>query len=260
MESGSQCGCLFTEMQVQGDVEEHRYTKDSEQKDREKDLVQAEFVPLEPTKLNFWQKMKELQYKMLFGTQDVIEGHTYENNSPLDWILMKSGIAYWIDSRSNSQVHLIGNLSLWITSLLAMLIMSGVYVLFLLRRRRKCYDVTEAEFQQMTDVMIVCGGGFLVNFVPYFFVERSLFLYFYLPSIVYKHLFLASLNQFIESWFSSSPRFKIAILVFQVLLLTTFLYNMWTFLPLSYGSGNLSAVDIEKLRWRNSWLFIVHKK
>lgn len=31
------------------------------------DLVSAEFVPLEPTKLTFWQKFAELQYKMLIA-------------------------------------------------------------------------------------------------------------------------------------------------------------------------------------------------
>lgn len=241
-------------------VEEHRYTKESDQKDREKDLVQAEFVPLEPTKLNFWEKMKELQYKMLFGSHDLIEGHTYENNSPLDWIVMKSGIAYWIDSRSNSQVHLIGNLMLWVTSLLSVIVSGLIFVLMLMRRRRKLYDVSESQFQHFTNIMIVCGGGFVVNFLPYFFVERSLFLYFYLPCIVYKHLFLASLNQFLETWFNSFTRLKVVITLIQALLLTAFLYNFWTFLPLSYGSGNLSASEIEKLRWRSTWLFIIHKK
>lgn len=44
-----------------------RYTKKKDEKERELDMVTAEFVPLEPTRLTFWQKFAELQYKMLIA-------------------------------------------------------------------------------------------------------------------------------------------------------------------------------------------------
>lgn len=58
-------------------------------------------MPLKAIKLNFWQKMKELQFKMLFNDQQQLNQHMYENESPLSWLLLVQGIAYWISPKSN---------------------------------------------------------------------------------------------------------------------------------------------------------------
>lgn len=136
---------LFDSDDTVWNVEEHRYTRDSEQKDRERDMVKAEFVPLEPTVLTFWSKMKELQHKMILGNNDKVEGHMFESNSPLDWLFLTNGIAYWIDPKSNSQVFLIGNLILWIVSLLAMVAYVAVFLFYLCRRRRMFFDLSESK-------------------------------------------------------------------------------------------------------------------
>lgn len=64
-------------------------------------MVDAEFVPLSPTYLSFWEKMKELQYKMLSFDQENIPDHMFACESPLDWLFLVKGIAYWIDPNSN---------------------------------------------------------------------------------------------------------------------------------------------------------------
>ena len=87
-------------------VEEHRYTKLADQKERERDMVDAEFVPLTPTFLSFWEKMKELQYKMLTFDQENIPDHMFACDSPLDWLFLTKGIAYWIDSSSNVSIFM----------------------------------------------------------------------------------------------------------------------------------------------------------
>lgn len=82
-------------------VEEHRFTKSADEKEQQRDLVGAEFVPLSPTRLSFWQKFFELQYKMLSINQENVQNHMYASESPLDWPLLKNGIAYWISPTSN---------------------------------------------------------------------------------------------------------------------------------------------------------------
>lgn len=67
----------------------------------------AEFVPLKPTQLSFWEKMLELQYKMLIVNQENIEDHIYSCDSPLDWILLTKGIAYWISPESNVRLDIV---------------------------------------------------------------------------------------------------------------------------------------------------------
>lgn len=81
-------------------VEEHRYTKSEDQKQRERELINAEMIPLQATTLNFWEKFVELQIKMLFSGQEGQNSHMYSSD-PLDWPLMSRGIAYWVSNDSN---------------------------------------------------------------------------------------------------------------------------------------------------------------
>lgn len=99
-------------------VEEHRYTKcklflcvfvllvncfmfsAEDQKERERDLVTAEMIPTTATKLTFWEKFFELQYKMIFAGTESVQNHMY-SSEPLEWPLMSRGIAYWVASTSN---------------------------------------------------------------------------------------------------------------------------------------------------------------
>jgi len=247
-------------------VEEHRYTRLSEEKDRQRDLISAEFVPLEPTKLNFWSKMKELQYKMIFGGNDKIEGHVYENQNPLEWIFLTQGIAYWIDSGSNSQIHLIGNYALWMVSLLGTGIVTGLWILLLLRRRRLMCDISEEQWTNLVNILTFCLTGYTLHFFPYFLMERSLFLYNYLPCLLFLHVMLATFFHFAEVIATekiNKGKHQLTTVVVEALKWTVVLLclcNFYLFLPLSYGSGNLSADDVERLRWKNTWLLIVHKK
>lgn len=82
-------------------VEEHRYTKNSDEKELERELGMAEFVPLTPTSLSFWEKMAELQYKMLVVNPENVQNHMYSTESPVDWLLLTKGIAYWLSPKSN---------------------------------------------------------------------------------------------------------------------------------------------------------------
>ena len=83
-------------------VEEHRYTKDSDARDRERDLISAQFFPMETTRLTFWAKMKELQYKMIIGSDhDKVDGHMFQVDSPVAWVTLYQGLAYWVSTDSN---------------------------------------------------------------------------------------------------------------------------------------------------------------
>ncbi|XP_022651838.1 protein O-mannosyltransferase 1-like isoform X2 [Varroa destructor] len=202
-------------------VEEHRYTKKKDEKERELDLVTAEFVPLEPTKLTFWQKFIELQYKMLVADNENVEDHIFAS-TPLEWPLLLRGVAYWVSGESNAQIFLLGNPILWWTGSLAVPLYLGLLAGCLLRRRRLCYDIPEDMFRAVLLCAEVLVGGYLINFIPYFFCDRSLFLHHYLPAAIFKPMLIAALVQFTDQL--------------------------------------ISPQDIERLRWLDSWQFIVHRR
>lgn len=71
-----------------------------DEKERERDMVNAEMIPLRATVLSFWDKFLELQYKMLFTHQENVQNHMY-SSEPLEWPLMTRGIAYWVSAEHN---------------------------------------------------------------------------------------------------------------------------------------------------------------
>lgn len=71
-----------------------------DEKERERDLVNAEMIPLQATRLSFWNKLSELQYKMLLTHQENVQNHLY-SSEPLEWPLMTRGIAYYVSSEHN---------------------------------------------------------------------------------------------------------------------------------------------------------------
>ncbi|CAH0558350.1 unnamed protein product [Brassicogethes aeneus] len=242
-------------------VEEHRYTKSDDQKERERELVTAEMIPTSATSLSFWEKFFELHYKMMFSGTESVQNHMY-SSEPLEWPLMSRGIAYWVSSNSNAQIHLLGNVVLWFSATFGLLAYCGVLVFYMLRRRRECYDLDEKKWQTFRLIGEVFLTGYLIHFLPYFFVERTLFLHHYLPAFTFKTLLLAAVFEHLYVVFNDVLEFKVLskALIFSVLLwLMVVFYVFKKFTVLSYGSTSLTTDDILDLRWRDTWDFIVHK-
>merc|ERR1712088_486598 len=84
-----------------------------------------------------------------------------------------------------------GNIVIWYTASACLLLYSVLLVFYLLRRRRLCFDIEEAEFQRFCQAGEVLLAGYLFHFLPFFFYDRTLFLHHYLPAYIYK-LMIAS--------------------------------------------------------------------
>lgn len=243
-------------------VEEHRYTIADNQQEREKQLLQAEMIPTSPTKLSFFKKFFELQQKMLSFNQhgDTIQTHMY-SSEPLDWPFLSKTIAYWVDKNSNAQIHLIGNIVIWYSGTLAILIYVSFFVLYLLRRRRQLFDISEKKWKQFCACGNIFFVGYLIHFVPYFFVEKTMFLHNYLPALIFKMLLLCFVIEHIYYILKFILRSRILVILYQCILIIWFiavLYIFKAFSAISYGHY-LSEADIINLRWKDTWDFILHK-
>ncbi|XP_076245663.1 protein O-mannosyltransferase rt [Calliopsis andreniformis] len=242
-------------------VEEHRYTKSKDQKQRERELINAEMIPLQATTLSFWEKFVELQLKMFFSGQEGQNSHMYSSD-PLDWPLMSRGIAYWVSNDSNAQVHLLGNIVIWYTGTVCVIIYSSLLIFYMLRRRRMCFDIAHEEWSKFSNIGSILLAGYFLHFLPFTFVERTLFLHHYLPAFIFKLLLTAAtlehLYYLIRIRYQSN--FLLHILRCSIVIWLIFvIYTFKKFTVLSYGTTHLSAKDILKLRWKDTWDFIVHK-
>ncbi|XP_011176830.2 protein O-mannosyltransferase 1 [Zeugodacus cucurbitae] len=253
-------------------VEEHRYTKTQDQRERERQLLKAEMIPTKKTKLSFLAKFFELQTKMLWNTKQ-LDAHMY-SSSPLEWPLLDKGIAYWVDTKTSSQIHLLGNIIIWYTGTAALIFYIILNVFYVLRRRRLCFDLPEREwhrFRQIGDIFLV---AYFIHYLPYFTLDRALFLHNYLPAFLFKLLLLCYVLEHIDYllrlhcygnckfavngtlqpqriWLVRSYRLGI------LLWLTSVIWVFIKFLPLTYGIHKLSVHEVISLRWKDTWDFII---
>lgn len=245
-------------------------------------MITAEMIPTAATTLSFWDKFFELQYKMLFSGTESVQNHMY-SSEPLEWPLMSRGIAYWVASNSNvniyifeifyfinktnfikfqAQIHLLGNLVIWYSATISLLIYCSFLVFYLLRRRRLCFDLDEENWVKFRFLGEVFLAGYLFHYLPYFFVERTLFLHHYLPAFCFKVLLMTGLIEHLYFVLRDILKLRFIAYMFIILLLlwVGLVLNVFRrFTVLSYGTTQLTTTDIVTLRWKDTWDFIVHK-
>ena len=78
-----------------------------------------------------------------------------------------------VDNTNLYQVHLLGNLVVWYTGTACLGLYCALLVLYLLRRRRACYDISEADFNTFCAAGEVLFVGYLLHYLPYFFYDRK---------------------------------------------------------------------------------------
>uniref|UniRef100_A0A8C1LQ60 Protein O-mannosyl-transferase 1 n=1 Tax=Cyprinus carpio TaxID=7962 RepID=A0A8C1LQ60_CYPCA len=233
-------------------VEEHRYGRSQEQKERELELKLPTHSDIKRN-LTFMAKFLELQWKMLTVKNEESE-HKY-SSSPLEWITMDTNIAYWLHPSSNAQIQLIGNIVNWTIANLSLVVYSLMFLTYLPRRRRKVEDIPQDTWEQLVLAGVICFGGWAVNYLPFFLMEKTLFLYHYLPALTFKIL---QIPVVIEHLYIHVLRKAFGGVILGVLCSVYVSYHNLS--PLTYGQPALSSDELAALRWRESWDILLRKR
>lgn len=125
-----------------------------------------------------------------------------------------------------------------------------------------CYDLDEQAWEKFQLIGEVFFAGYLFHFLPYFFVERTLFLHHYLPAFTFKVLLMAALIEHLYVVLKDVIRLRFLQYLYVVILMflvSAVFYTFKKFTVLSYGMTPLTTNDIINLRWKDTWDFIVHK-
>lgn len=219
-------------------------------------------IPTHRTQLSFWAKLLELQTKMLWHAKQ-LQSHMY-SSQPHEWPLLDKGIAYWLDDSSSAQIYLLGNVLIWYVASAGLVLYAALLVFYALRRRRLCFDISASEWRRFLSAGDTFFVGYLVHYLPYFFMDRTLFLHNYLPAFAFKLLLLCFVLDHVDYLLRRhcSGRgihllrlYHLMLIVWLVAAAATFV----KFLPLSYGSRKMSAKEIINLRWKDTWDFILQK-
>lgn len=198
-----------------------------------------------------------LQWRMLTVRSDDSE-HKY-SSTPLDWVTLETNIAYWLHPRTSAQIHLLGNVVIWASASLATLAYVLLFLWYLLRRRRHICDLPEDSWLRWVLAGALCAGGWAVNYLPFFMVEKTLFLYHYLPALAFQILLLPVVLEHVSHHLCRS---QLQRSLFHALVVAWFasachVSNMLR--PLTYGDRSLSPSELRALRWKDSWDILIRK-
>ncbi|EDW41120.1 protein O-mannosyltransferase 1 [Drosophila sechellia] len=243
-------------------VEEHRYTQTEDHRERERQMLTAEMIPTKRTRISFWAKLLELQSKMLFQSKSV-PSHMY-SSMPHEWPLMDKGIAYWLDSQSSAQIYLLGNILLWYTATTGILIYAGLLAFYAMRRQRLCFDISEHEWQRFVLAGDTFFMGYVMHYLPYFCVDRTLFLHNYLPAFVFKLLLLCfvveHLDYLLRRFCTGRGVHLVRLYRLMLILWLVGVLSIFSkFIPFSYGARQMTLNEVRSLRWKDTWDFVLHK-
>uniref|UniRef100_A0ABI8AQV3 Dolichyl-phosphate-mannose--protein mannosyltransferase n=1 Tax=Felis catus TaxID=9685 RepID=A0ABI8AQV3_FELCA len=237
-------------------VEEHRYGKSQEQEEREVELHSPTQMDVHRN-LSFLARFLELQWRMLTAKSDGSE-HKY-SSSPLDWVTLDTSIAYWLHPRTSAQIHLLGNVVIWASASLATAVYTLLFFWYLLRRRRKICDLPEDSWLRWVLAGALCAGGWAVNYVPFFLMEKTLFLYHYLPALTFQILLLPVVLQHISDHLCRTQLLRSLFSALLVAWYSCACHVFNTLRPLTYGDKSLSPSELKALRWKDSWDILIRK-
>jgi len=168
-------------------------------------------------------KFFELNREMYKSNQRLTSEHPYSSQW-YSWPYMARTIYYW--NGDGARIYLIGNPIIWWTSSIAIL----AFLLMILIRSLPINIVTG-----------LIAVGYMVNVLPFIGVKRVMFLYHYLPALIFA---IIALLYLIEKQKKSG-------LILKILLISAIALFFY-FAPLNYGL-DITDADYENRMWLESW-------
>jgi dolichyl-phosphate-mannose-protein mannosyltransferase len=183
---------------------------------------------------NYLQKFTELNGEMLAADKTLTAPHQYSSTWNT-WPLMARPIFYW--QEQNSYIYLLGNPLIYLFGLISILAVIGSGILMLIRKNyRNAYEDRKLP-------IFFLAMGFLVNYIPFIFIGRVMFLYHYEAALVFAIMAIAFLIDTIQG----GRKYAAALLVL-ILALILFVF----FSPLTYGTP-LSDSQLQARMWFPTW-------
>uniref|UniRef100_A0A8C1D9H4 Protein O-mannosyl-transferase 1 n=1 Tax=Cyprinus carpio carpio TaxID=630221 RepID=A0A8C1D9H4_CYPCA len=207
-----------------------------------------------------WSFYFRTTFRMIYTKMSSSQSEHKYSSSPLEWITMDTNIAYWLHPSSNAQIQLIGNIVNWTIANLALVVYCLMFLTYLLRRRRKVEDIPQDSWEQLVLAGVICVGGWAVNYLPFFLMEKTLFLYHYLPALTFKILQIPIVVEHLYIHVLKSPAQRKAFGVVILAVLCSVYVSYHNLSPLTYGQPALSSDELAALRWRESWDILLRKR
>lgn len=204
----------------------------------------------------FYKKFLEYHKVMFrFNNYELKENHPY-SSTPETWPVALRGISYYSSEArvksaddTGSNVYFLGNVAIYYFGVIAVVLVSLKQVIYIINHLNPFSlpneTVNVMMFYEKTLESLL---GFVIHYLPYFYMQRQMFAHHYLPAL---YLSILTITYFIEYQLS---RRKVVgyVLMGAILVLAAFCY--WQFLPLIEGT-EWTKEGCRKAKWFENWDF-----
>ncbi|KAF9104382.1 hypothetical protein BGX29_001976 [Mortierella sp. GBA35] len=195
-------------------------------------------------KPGFLGKFVELNKVMWETNAGLLDSHPYDSR-PSAWPLLKRGISFW--GKDQKHIYLVGNPFTWYSSSAAIVLYVALRGLLFLRDKRGYND----DFYGLREYYELSGGFFFMawcyHYLPFFLMDRQLFLHHYLPALYFAILLLSVTFDLACRFIPNRAR-----LVALVLIASIAIYTFRVRAPLTYGS-EWTRAECEATKILKTW-------
>lgn len=194
-------------------------------------------------RMSFWEKFVEINAQM-FSSQQSLEHATHPYASRwYSWPFEVKPVYYWqgaigADGKQGN-IYLLGNPAVWWTAAVAVIVAAFIWLL-----RPKI-------FGKRRGLIVFLLAGYLLNYIPFAFIERPMFLYHYLFALLFAILILITEIELLLKWIDDKYGEKVANRIYKTIIAVVVIGFLY-FVPFTYGNAMLPA-DISGHQWLNSW-------
>lgn len=215
----------------------------TEEEEKEREIAMKQVKPM-----NFFKKFWELQTYSIIANSGLIDEHPYKSR-PHEWILPVRGLGFWNDG-TKARIFLLGNFVAWTLGTF------GVFVFAVrfpkdkfLEHRGSVKYYQDHFFKRFGHKILFLFGAYLLHYLPFYMMGRSLYLHHYLPSYIFSVMITAA--QFDCMTRDKNPKLRLALVVaISVATIGAFIY----LLPIVYGT-EIEADLLSKRKFIKSWNF-----
>ncbi|ORY76622.1 Dolichyl-phosphate-mannose-protein mannosyltransferase-domain-containing protein [Protomyces lactucae-debilis] len=195
----------------------------------------------------FFGKFWELNKVMWTTNAGLVESHNWDSR-PTAWPVLSRGINFW--GKDMHHVYLIGNAFVWALATGGILAYFAFKALLVLRWQRGYKDYTTVRDlfgYDLRTATFVLGWAF--HYLPFFLMERQLFLHHYFPALYFSILAFAQLFDFGAKRVTANLVLPVSLGI--IVASVAVFYN---FAPLAYGL-QWTKSECEAAQWRSTWDF-----
>ncbi len=179
---------------------------------------------------SFWIRFLDINTDMFLLNKNLTLAHQYSSKW-YSWPFMLRGVFYWQNVDMGKYIYLLGNPIVYYTATISILTSAS---LFIFRKFNKIH-------KNIAFFVII---GFLVNFLPFIFIGRVMFLYHYEAALIFSIMSIGLIFDLIKN-----QKTKLIVSCALIFICSiTFIY----FSPITYGL-HLTQEQLNSRMWLSSW-------